>query len=60
MIGRHVQKKFKTTDNDDDDDDGDFFEGEVISYDKPYWQICYFADGDEEDMTLGKILEHLV
>ena len=60
MIGRHVQKKFKTTDNDDDNDNGNFFEGEVILYNKPYWQIRYFADGDEENMTLGEILEHLV
>ena len=45
----------KTTDN--EDDEGEMFEGEVISYSKPYWKVRYFEDGDEEDMTLAEVLE---
>ena len=59
FVGKHVKKLFKTS-SDSDDDTEALFEGEIISYSKTYWKIHYFTDGDEEDISIGEVLEHLV
>ena len=47
LVGVHVKKLFRLH---------DWFEGVVVSYDKPYFRIDY-TDGDFEQLNLNEVLE---
>lgn len=59
LIGEHVIRRFKVSEN-DVDSDSELYEGEIISFKYPYWKVCYFKDGDVEDLNATEVRKYLV